>query len=75
VPKLFIPEKVLIKSIKTGLKIRKIGTLENILKTVEKWIAEDVYLSEKIKAKYNFAAKVSAHEALKRQVNFNKDKK
>ncbi len=75
VPKVFIPEKLLIKSIKTGLKVRKIEKLENFLKTVEKWIAEDVYLSDKIKEKYNFAAEVSAQEALKRQINFYNDKK
>ncbi len=68
VPKFFIPVKVLTKAIKTGLKIRQFGKIKNLLNTVEKWSAEDVYRAEKIKAAYNFVPEISAEEALRREV-------
>ena len=75
VPKIFFPDQVLIKAIKTGLKIRKAGKMQNLLNTVEKWIAEDFYPAEKIKSAYNFVPEISAEEALRREVNWYKNKK
>lgn len=71
-PKIFFPDKVLVKAIKTGLKISKMGKMQNLLNTVEKWIAEDFYTAEKIKTAYNFVPEICAEEALRREVNWYK---
>ncbi len=75
VPKIFIPEQILKKFLQTGYKISKIKTFNNHLETINKWTAEDVYLSDKIKSVYEFTPKTSVAESIALEVNWYKNKK
>lgn len=69
VPKIYIPERLIIKSLQIGLNIIKSRRLSNLLNTLEKWVADDFYISEKIKENYNFVPEVSAKEAITKEVD------
>ena len=58
--KIFLLNSKLIKN----KKIAKIG------ETIEKWLADDVYSAEKIKARYNFEPTTSITEGLERQIEW-----
>lgn len=73
IPEIFI--KLIFGVNKKTLKNKKVYKIEQ---TLEKWLAVDVYQSEKIKKKYNFTPKISIVEGIRKQVDFyklNKDRK
>ncbi|MCU1288420.1 MAG: galE 1 [Acidobacteria bacterium] len=45
-------------------------TVVKLEKTIEKWLAEDVFSNEKIKNEYNFQPQVSVETAIKREVTW-----
>lgn len=75
IPKIYIPARVLRNILRTVLRVKKIAKFEKLLNTIEKWISEDVFRSEKIKEKYNFSPEVPIREAIKREVVRYKNKK
>ncbi|MDQ3374381.1 MAG: NAD(P)-dependent oxidoreductase [Acidobacteriota bacterium] len=54
---------------KKTLDSKKINKIEQ---TIEKWLSEDIYTSDKIKEKYNFVPKFSAAEGVRKQVGWYK---
>lgn len=74
IPKIYIPANFLIKVLRIGSGMN-FGRLKKILETIEKWVAEDVYISEKIREKYDFSTEVSVKEAIKREVIWYKNRK
>ncbi len=51
-------------------KTLKIKKIEKISQTVEKWLSDDVYSSEKFKREYNFRPETAISEALEKQINW-----
>ncbi|HEX8286851.1 MAG TPA: NAD-dependent epimerase/dehydratase family protein [Pyrinomonadaceae bacterium] len=49
------------------LKSKKIGKAQ---KTVEKWLADDVYSNQKLKDKYEFEPEIKVREAIRREVRW-----
>lgn len=74
IPKIYVPANFLIKVLRicSGMNF---GRLKKILETIEKWVAEDVYISEKIREKYDFSTEVSVKEAIEREVIWYKNRK
>lgn len=70
IPKFTIPLSLIQKIFSTNLKTLKNRKIEKLAQTIKKWTAEDVYSAEKLKKRYGFQAKVSAREAIKREVGW-----
>ncbi len=68
IPKLYVPENLLRPVFRLNSKIFKIGRIQRLSNTVEKWLADDVYSAEKIKARYGFEPQTSIAEAIRRQI-------
>lgn len=75
VPQFYLPDGVLRSFLQAGLKIRNAAKMRNLLETIEKWVAEDVYPADKLKRAYKFAPDVSAAEALRRETDWYKNEK
>ena len=67
VPKASIP--VIIPDIifKLNSKILKSGFIENLSKTIEKWLSDDIYSADKIKIEYGFQPETSVEMAVNKQ--------
>ena len=59
---------------KVNKKTINISKIEKLRSTVDKWISEDVFSSEKIFKEYGFRAETGIAEALRRQVEYYKEK-
>jgi nucleoside-diphosphate-sugar epimerase len=51
-------------------KILKNRRIEKLRMTVEKWLADDVYSSEKLRREYQYESKISVKEAINREVKW-----
>lgn len=75
IPKFSISEKLTSRLFQINVKSCGLKKIENLSQTVEKWLAEEVYSGEKIKRQYGFCAAVPPLEAIRREVEFYKNRK
>jgi nucleoside-diphosphate-sugar epimerase len=68
IPSISIPVSLLQMVFFINNKTVKIKKITKLAETVRKWLAEDVYSSEKLKREFDFTAKVSVKEAIRREV-------
>lgn len=66
-PKPSIPVSIPRAIFKLNQKTLKLTVLEKISVTLEKWISNDIYLSDKFKKEYNFKFETRIEEAVRRQ--------
>lgn len=74
VPKFKISVPMLEKIFEANNKTINIGKINNLRSTIEKWISEDGFSGKKILKKYGFRAETNIAEALRRQVEYYKEK-
>ncbi len=70
IPKFSLSPLFLEKFFWLNEKTLKIKKIEKVSQTVEKWLSDDVYSSEKFKREYNFRPETSISEALEKQINW-----
>ncbi len=75
ISKFSISEKLTSRLFEINAKSFGLKKIENLSETVEKWLAEEVYSGEKIKRQYGFCAAVPPLEAIRREVEFYKNRK
>lgn len=64
-----IPANLLRSFFRLNAGSLKIGKIEKISETVEKWLSDDVYAAEKIAETYDFRPSAPISEAVKRQID------
>lgn len=69
-PKFKISVSMLEKIFEVNKKTINISKIEKLRSTVDKWISEDVFSSQKIFKEYGFRAETKIAEALRRQVEY-----
>ena len=74
VPKFSIPAIIPEIIFKLNSKTFKVGLIENLSKTVLKWLSDDIYSAEKIKIEYGFQPETSVEEAVIKQCRWFLDK-
>lgn len=68
IPKINIPPFIVEIFLKTIAKIVGTKKIENPVKTIDRWLSDDVYAAEKIARAYNFKPETSTLDAVKRQI-------
>lgn len=67
IPKINIPVNVLRKILGVNRKILKLDSIEKLSVTLEKWISDDIYISDKFINEYNFDFGTTIEEAVRKQ--------
>lgn len=75
IPKYSIPAEIFEFLFKVKDKLPKVKKLDRLLKTIEKWLSDDVYSADKIAEVYNFRTKTSIEQAIERQIDWYKKQK
>jgi UDP-glucose 4-epimerase len=70
IPPARIPAALAKSILRFGAHTLALRQIERIEKTIAKWLAEDVYSAEKIKRKLGFVPRISAREAIEREVEW-----
>jgi UDP-glucose 4-epimerase len=68
IPKIVVPPGLLKSLFRVNEKSLKVGKIQKISGTIEKWLSDDVFSGEKIAREYGFRAATPIEEALRRQV-------
>ena len=74
IPKFKISVSMLEKIFEINKKTINVSKIEKLRSTVDKWISEDVFSGELIFKQYGFRAETGIAEALRRQVEYYKEK-
>lgn len=69
IPKLSISPKILEKFFRLNEKTLRLGKLQKISITVEKWLSDDVYSAEKFEREYDFKPETSVPAAMGKQIS------
>jgi UDP-glucose 4-epimerase len=75
IPKYNIPAELFEFLFKVKDKLPKVKKVDGLLKTIEKWLSDDVYSAAKFAEVYNFKTKTTIEQAIERQIVWHKNKK
>lgn len=75
VPGIHLPVSLLKKGFKINSKIFRVKKISKLSETIDKWLSEDVFSSDKIASAYGFRAETPISEAIRRQVKAYKNRK
>jgi nucleoside-diphosphate-sugar epimerase len=75
IPKYSIPAELFEFLFKVKDKFPAVKKVDRLLRTIEKWLSDDVYSADKIAEVYNFKTKTSIEQAIERQIDWYKNKK
>lgn len=68
IPNISVPPNLLNAAVKLNSRTARINRIDKLGATIRKWLADEVYLTEKIEGAYDFKPKTSTLDALERQI-------